>query len=485
MYDPAENMNGAGDTAGADDAAVSVLDPGELLASIDVSRANEVINPTEIRLQALTELARTQAAVISVAQAAMVRTVAAMIASKQAMSGCTMIEFVAAKCGLQRGEAIRLVRLAEELVEFPKVAQAFHDGQISEATCDLIVRKAEPEIEDDVLFTAGNATGPQLARLLSDYQGAKAKNQPEDTAPPEPEPSRFAHGWIDGRYRLNANLDHQDGELVDVALTAARDRLHADRTAADPDHPDIEPEGTHTITALDVLEELAHTSVDASTTTDGLLPERLMTVMHLNAELFESGQPTANGLYLQESGAIDGALADQYLCGTTIRGYICDRNLPLWETKPVRTATPSQRRALQIRDRCCRYPGCGTSRRLIPHHIVPHALTGPTALDNLVLLCGRHHKAIHTRGLTNWLDDTYRYHVRDPRGAPITTPRPPAGPPPQPDPHKQRLRGYGETLTFYARDGIVGNWLVALRNNRPPALPPPESYSAGRHVLVE
>ena len=62
-----------------------------------------------------------------------------------------------------------------------------------------------------------------------------------------------------------------------------------------------------------------------------------------------------------------------------------------------RTVPPALRRALQARDRQCRFPGCN-ARRCDAHHVEHWADGGPTRLDNLVLLCRRHHRAVHEEG---------------------------------------------------------------------------------------
>ncbi|HEV8583934.1 MAG TPA: HNH endonuclease [Methylomirabilota bacterium] len=63
----------------------------------------------------------------------------------------------------------------------------------------------------------------------------------------------------------------------------------------------------------------------------------------------------------------------------------------------TRTIPPALRRALQHRDRGCRFPGCG-----LPfgqgHHIQHWANGGPTTLSNLAMLCRRHHRAVHEEG---------------------------------------------------------------------------------------
>ena len=63
----------------------------------------------------------------------------------------------------------------------------------------------------------------------------------------------------------------------------------------------------------------------------------------------------------------------------------------------TRTVPPAIRRALEVRDRTCRFPGCGC-RYTDAHHIIHWAEGGETKLDNLVLLCRRHHRAVHEEG---------------------------------------------------------------------------------------
>jgi Domain of unknown function (DUF222)/HNH endonuclease len=81
----------------------------------------------------------------------------------------------------------------------------------------------------------------------------------------------------------------------------------------------------------------------------------------------------------------------------------------------TRTVPPSLRRALQHRDRGCRFPGCGL-RYTQGHHIRHWAQGGPTKLSNLVLLCRRHHRSVHEDGfqVERLADGEVRF--RHPRG---------------------------------------------------------------------
>lgn len=52
--------------------------------------------------------------------------------------------------------------------------------------------------------------------------------------------------------------------------------------------------------------------------------------------------------------------------------------------------------ALVVRDRHCRFPGCTRPPIMChAHHVVHWVDGGPTCLDNLVLLCGHHHRLVH------------------------------------------------------------------------------------------
>ena len=71
--------------------------------------------------------------------------------------------------------------------------------------------------------------------------------------------------------------------------------------------------------------------------------------------------------------------------------------------------------ALVLRDQCCTFPGC--TRLPIAcdaHHLIHWADGGPTSLDNLVLLCRRHHTLTHRSPWTVHLDP----HTRRPVWAP-------------------------------------------------------------------
>jgi hypothetical protein len=65
-----------------------------------------------------------------------------------------------------------------------------------------------------------------------------------------------------------------------------------------------------------------------------------------------------------------------------------------------RTVSAPLRRALLMQQRCCTFPGCNHSAYVEAHHIEHWADGGETRLENLLLVCHRHHLALHEGGFS-------------------------------------------------------------------------------------
>jgi hypothetical protein len=94
-----------------------------------------------------------------------------------------------------------------------------------------------------------------------------------------------------------------------------------------------------------------------------------------------------------------GGLAS-YLRTRLAPGTVASVSLPLDVGALTETIPVHLRRAVAVRDRGCRFPGCDQPVAACqPHHIVPRAQGGPTCLTNLMLLCSFHHLvAVHRWG---------------------------------------------------------------------------------------
>ena len=94
-----------------------------------------------------------------------------------------------------------------------------------------------------------------------------------------------------------------------------------------------------------------------------------------------------------------GGLAS-YLRTRLAPGTVASVSLPLDVGALTETIPVHLRRAVAVRDRGCRFPGCDQPVAAChPHHIIPRAQGGPTCLTNLMLLCTFHHLiAVHRWG---------------------------------------------------------------------------------------
>jgi hypothetical protein len=75
-----------------------------------------------------------------------------------------------------------------------------------------------------------------------------------------------------------------------------------------------------------------------------------------------------------------------------------DAGQPLSIGRKSRTIPPALRRALRVRDRGCRFPGCTHTACIDGHHVQHWADGGETSLGNLVQLCRHHHRLVHEGG---------------------------------------------------------------------------------------
>ncbi|WP_392468005.1 DUF222 domain-containing protein [Arsenicicoccus cauae] len=102
-------------------------------------------------------------------------------------------------------------------------------------------------------------------------------------------------------------------------------------------------------------------------------------------------------------GAVLGPRAARELtCGADLTPVWLDPlGRPVDVGRTTRLATARQRRALEVRDGGCSFPGCGAPASWCQaHHITHWADGGATDVDNLALLCGHHHRYIHTHHIT-------------------------------------------------------------------------------------
>ena len=97
---------------------------------------------------------------------------------------------------------------------------------------------------------------------------------------------------------------------------------------------------------------------------------------------------------IEGAGPISVETAERLTCDAR-RLTIKPQGRDLVHSRVGRCASYAQQRALHKRAGHCQYPGCTAARELEAHHLITVERGGKTELDNLILLCPRHHKLLH------------------------------------------------------------------------------------------
>jgi hypothetical protein len=318
--------------------------------------------------------------------------------------------WLAWRCALTPRSAREHVRVARCLPELPLIREAFSCGELSYAKVRALTRVAELDSEDELLELARHMTASQLERAVRAYRFVTAAeaNDLQSVA-------YVGYTWeADGSLTLRARLAPEDGALVLRALEAARDRLQ-EREWED-EGGSAEPRRATNAEAFVAMADMS--LADGRGDRSG--GERYHVVVHIDA---------ANGKSVLEDGS---ALADEsarrLACDASVVELVEKDGEPLSVGRKTRTIPPSIRRALQARDRTCRFPGCDNRRFLDAHHIEHWASGGDTKVGNLVLLCGRHHRFVHEAGYSIVVLADSNVEFRDSWGALVAdAPRSPPG----------------------------------------------------------
>ncbi|MBP9088130.1 MAG: DUF222 domain-containing protein, partial [Kofleriaceae bacterium] len=124
--------------------------------------------------------------------------------------------------------------------------------------------------------------------------------------------------------------------------------------------------------------------------------EIIITVSH--ASLHGSSEPS--DLAMMADGEVIAASTARRLCcdAGLVVATVDAQGVPLSVGRKTRTIPAAIKRALLLRDRTCRFPGCTHRRYVDGHHIEHWANGGATALANLMLLCSAHHTLLHEGG---------------------------------------------------------------------------------------
>jgi hypothetical protein len=372
--------------------------------------------------------------------------------------GCrSCAHWVAWQCGIAPGVAREHVRVARRLVELPLIRAAFAEGELSYSKVRALTRVENVEREQDLLDLARHATASQLERLLRAYRGVVAAERAAAGGRPDRWLS-FDHA-DDGSVLVRGRFPAEEGAVVMAALQAAQDWLRQQDVPAGTGAVGDDDVGARNVPAgTDVAgDAVGARDVPAGTPRPSAAEARAEALLAV-ADAFLAGgagpvrtggdryQVVVHADVATLSGAEAGARCEledgMPLATETVRRLACDASIvqllerdgqPLRIGRKTRAIPPALRRALNARDRGCRFPGCASRRFLHAHHIEHWANGGATDLDNLLQLCGHHHRLLHEGGygITRRPDGRLLFHRRDGKPIRACPARPRGAPPPR------------------------------------------------------
>jgi hypothetical protein len=103
---------------------------------------------------------------------------------------------------------------------------------------------------------------------------------------------------------------------------------------------------------------------------------------------------------LEYSSPVPAATVQRLACDASVARILLDAESAIVDVgRATRVPAAGTRRALDVKYGGCVWPGCDRRGRwTTAHHIKHWAHGGETSLENLVLLCGRHHWKVHEGG---------------------------------------------------------------------------------------
>ncbi|MDV6264786.1 HNH endonuclease signature motif containing protein [Rhodococcoides yunnanense] len=200
---------------------------------------------------------------------------------------------------------------------------------------------------------------------------------------------------IEGGERPHLNLHIRLQDLTDLQSRGDKDDITDDensRAATESDTDGADPVDINT--GVPIHPDTAESDTGTAHTDSDTGSDRYEADPGAYRDLFGDG--TSVG-WLPWMGPLSRNTSRQLACDCVLTAIVMDEHgNPLNLARTARTVTAKQRKALTARDHGCAFPGCGKPAAWTEgHHIWHWGDGGPTDMNNLVLLCGFHHKLIH------------------------------------------------------------------------------------------
>ncbi len=332
---------------------------------------------------------------------------------------CSPVAWLAHFARVAKKHAKRLVRSARLVHGHERTAKALAAGDLSSDHVDVLTEVTHrrehlyADHEDVLLDAAATLEFADFEKAATAWRALA-----DDAVANAEAAAAVEHAYVDagltfgGRVVMNAEFDGEGGAIVLAAIDA--------RCRPDPQIEGLRPRSLAERRATALIEMAAESHERGSK--GGRAPvgvDVIVDLATLSAATYSGGSfsgATSPGAFAPGSAADLAAMRCELGAGSVIppesaRRLCCDaaigrvvmrgRSEVLDLGRRTRLVSAAQRRALVHRDGGCVFPGCDRPDPWCDaHHLLHWTRGGPTDLDNLVLLCRRHHVAVHEGGWT-------------------------------------------------------------------------------------
>jgi hypothetical protein len=276
------------------------------------------------------------------------------------------------------GAAANSVAVGEAMHRMPQSMEAMADGEIGFAHLTVMARTAEAlgdRFDESVLVKKARENSPgKFHYICTHYRhAADPQRYAEEEADQVQQRRLKLSKWMDGTVLLSGQFDPEGGAVLLTTLgTMAR------KTGAHDDRDLEQRQG-------DALVELA---------SGGGSQAQIQVTSSIETLLGLAGAAAAD---MELSLPISSKAVERLACDSSIARVLLDSDSMVIDVgRSKRVVSEPARRALGARDGSCRWPACDRpASRCAAHHVVHWIHGGATDLDNLVLLCHRHHWMVH------------------------------------------------------------------------------------------
>ncbi len=317
---------------------------------------------------------------------------------KWGFANCT--DWLHWRCDLSLSAAREKVRVAHALKTLPGIAMSFSTGELSYSKVRALTRVARCDNEDSLVAFALNTTAARVEERCRELRCGTADSVAEANRSHANRSLRMHRDPVRGTMTITVELPLEAGELIDKALDKARE-------ASIAQGPEFAEESWAAQQA-DALVTMAKSYLSGTREASSAASDNYQVTVHVDRTALSDGKGRS-GLPIESV---------KRLCcdGETVVIVEGEDSEPLNVGRKTRTVPTAIKRALWSRDKGCVFPGCSHQRFVDAHHIRHWSAGGETSLDNLLLLCTRHHRLVHEGGFSIAKDYLDRWYFRRPDG---------------------------------------------------------------------